>query len=363
MWQGIYGHDAVVRQFGQSLANNRLASSYLFLGPPGVGKRTFAWKLAKALLCGGRADGATSRETAQPTSGQLIDPCDTCESCRLLEAGNHPDIDTARLPADKRVLPIKLFIGDRAHRNQEGLCHNLAMRPMLGERRVAIIDDADHLTPESSNCLLKTLEEPAPGATLILIGTSRARQLPTILSRTQIVRFSPLAPDVMRDLLIQTNIVTEPSGAARLAQRSGGSLERARTLADPQMSEFEERLLPQLAPSRFDSRHLVVEVTDFVNQGGKENNDRRRRLRHVFQVVGGHFRQTMYVSCGAPPPHGLAGIQATETCSPELALAAIDRCLDAEVELDRNANQATLVECWLDDLARIFMGSSPPSAN
>ena len=107
MWHGILGHDAVVEQFRHSLNHGRLASSYLFLGPSGVGKRTFALKLAQALLC-------QSRDAAE------LDPCGECESCLLAAAGNHPDLDVIQLPEDKRWLPVELFLGDREHRKTRG---------------------------------------------------------------------------------------------------------------------------------------------------------------------------------------------------------------------------------------------------
>ena len=65
----------------------------------------------------------------------------------------------------------------------EGLCHDIALRPFMGGYKVALIDDADYLNAEGANCLLKTLEEPPPRSVLILIGTSPAKQLPTIRSR------------------------------------------------------------------------------------------------------------------------------------------------------------------------------------
>ncbi len=350
MWHGIDGHDCVVDRFRQSLANGRLGSSYLFLGPAGVGKHTMALKLAQGLLCQGSA-------------AEEIDPCGQCESCRLLEAGNHPDLDLVGLPAGKRWLPVELFIGDRDHRHKVGLCHNIALRPMLGRRRIAIIDQADHLTIESANSLLKTLEEPPAGAVLFLIGTSRSRQLPTILSRTQIVRFSPLSSEVVARLLLQQEIAADQTQAMALAQQSEGTLERAIELADPEIWQLSQRLPKLLAPEAFDPVRLGAEFTAIVNTAGKEADSRRRKLRAIFQLVGDRFRQVLRNSCGVASEKAelqtLAGEPQLELgpSAQALALAALDRCLEAEQQLDRNANQATLLECWLDDLAEILTGS------
>ena len=329
MWQGIQGHDALVERFRRSLAAGRLAASYLFLGPSGIGKRMFAIKLAQALLC----------QRCQPHSLEpSLEPCGQCDSCQLLLAGNHPDLDLVGLPAGKSILPIKLFVGEKERRHQEGLCYNISRRPQMGQRRVAIIDDADHFNTESANCLLKTLEEPPPGAVMILLGTSRGRQLPTILSRTQTVRFSPLSNEILCQLLLEQQIASDEAQASQLAKLCGGSLSKAASLVDPELWEMQQRLMPQLVPGRLDSVRLALDLMAFVNQAGKEADLRRRRLRSLFQMVATHFRQELRsVSADA-----------------EVALAVLDRCLEAEIQLDRNANQATLLECWLDDLASLF---------
>ena len=105
---------------------------------------------------------------------------------------------------------------------REGLCYDIALKPYSGRRKVAIIDDADYLNKEGANCLLKTLEEPPPKSLLILIGTSEQRQLPTIRSRCQIVRFQPLPEQDVAELLLAT-------GACEDAERwPGGRRRRAR---------------------------------------------------------------------------------------------------------------------------------------
>jgi len=229
---------------------------------------------------------------------------------------------------------------------------------------VAIIDDADHLTSESANCLLKTLEEPPRGAVLILIGTSRSRQLPTILSRVQIVQFDPLPTEVVSQLLCDMQIASDPTHASMLAKRSSGSLQTALELADPELWALEERLLQKLTPTDFESVPLAAELIALVNQAGKEANVRRQRLRAIFRMVGNLFRRVLRASCGVADDHGdpqTAAIEAWLRLGPvaeSSALAALDRCLEAESQLDRNANQATLLECWLDDLAEIFSQAS-----
>jgi DNA polymerase-3 subunit delta' len=121
MWQGIIGHDDVVERFRRTLTAGRLASTYLLVGPPGVGKKRFALELAHALLC---------TESAESD----LQHCGLCDSCRMFVAGNHPDLEVVGLPAEKSSLPIELFIGDKEHRNEEGLCHSLSARPFFGRR-------------------------------------------------------------------------------------------------------------------------------------------------------------------------------------------------------------------------------------
>jgi len=335
MWQGVYGHDDIAEQFRQTLTVGRLASTYLFIGPEGVGKRTFALKLAQALLC-------------MENDPARLEPCGQCESCRLVAVGNHPDLDVIGLLPGKRELLIRQFIGEDETRNREGLCHNLALRPMLGQRRVAIIDDADWLRIESANCLLKTLEEPPPGAVIILIGTSRSRQLPTLLSRAQIVRFMPLPPDAMRELILTEGFAADEEAATKLAERSGGSLARARDLADAALWEMRDRFFAQWNVGDLDVSRLVRELDEFINAAGKEADARRQRFRQFLGLVADAFRQSLRATAAADSID-------------EATLAALDRCLEAEEQIDRNANQSTLLESWIDELDALLGRRTEPA--
>ena len=343
-WHGIYGHDELVEQFRRALKRRRLASSFLFSGPAGVGKRAFALQLAQAMLCQTRPE-------------EILDPCGTCPSCVQVAAGTHPDLDVVGKPDDKSFIPLELLIGDRDHRRREGLCHNIAMKPFLGGRKIAVLDDADHLNAEGANSLLKTLEEPPPRSALVLIGTSPAKQLPTIRSRCQLIRFRPLEVDVVAELLVSKGFVTDPTEAGRLAQYSEGSLQRALELADPALWSFRNTLLEQLSEPVLRSVDLARTIAAFVDEAGKEAAARRARLRQVVAFAAEFYRQLLHAQCGVAVSRDRELQQHVEQAMErgqndrELSAARLDRCLDAAAGIDRNANQSTLTECWLDDLA------------
>jgi DNA polymerase-3 subunit delta' len=345
-WQGIEGHDEVVEQFRRSLARGRLASTYLFVGPGGVGKHAFAQKFAQTLLC----------LTNPP---ERLEPCGCCPGCLQVLAGTHPDLIVVAKPAEKSEIPVQLLIGAGEKRMHEGLCHDISLKPFMGGRRVAIIDDADYLNEEGANCLLKTLEEPPPRSVIILVGTSADRQLPTIRSRSQIIRFRPLAGEVVTSLLVAEGVAPNRDEAARLAAYSEGSLARARELADAELWKFRGELLKGLSEPRLDGVRLAKAVLAFVDEAGKEAPLRRARARQLVAFAADFYRQLVRRLNGASPPADselaaqIERASATWPAGDETAAACAERCLEALGHIDRNANQAIWIEGWLDDLARL----------
>ena len=174
-WQRVRGHDGLVEAFDRVVQRGRLAHAYFFAGPSGVGKRLFANELAKALLC-------------ESTAKSRLEACDHCSACLQVDAGSHPDFFVVSKPPDTVTIPIE---------SMRDLSRDLSHKPARGHGKIAIVDDADYLTdpttPAAANAFLKTLEEPPPRSVLILIGTDSDLQLPTIISRCQIVRFSAVA--------------------------------------------------------------------------------------------------------------------------------------------------------------------------
>lgn len=344
-WQGMEGHDEIVAKFQRALARGRLASTFLFVGAEGIGKRTFALKLAQALLC-------------QRNPAAALDPCGTCEACVQVAAGTHPDLILVAKPADKSVIPVELLIGSGEKRMQEGLCHEIGLKAFCGGRKVAIIDDADDLNVEGANALLKTLEEPPADSVIILVGTSVEKQLPTIRSRSQLVAFRPLHPAVVARLLLKQQIVDSPAAAATLAQYSEGSLGRARALADPELWKFRAEFLQRLAQAPLNSPALARDVLAFVEAAGKEAPARRERARQLISFAAELYRQVIRTLSGSPAAadevlSASAAKLGVAIGDAESAALAVERCLDAIAHIDRNVHQATAIECWLDDLARL----------
>lgn len=353
-WQGIEGHDEVAERFRRALSSGRLASSFLFVGEAGIGKRLFAEKLAQALLC-------------PSVPEEQLAPCGKCTSCVQVASRTHPDFYVIEKPPDRGSIPLSLFIGDDAHRMREGLCHDIALKPFMGGRKVAIIDDADTLGEESANCLLKTLEEPPPRSVLILIATSADKQLPTIRSRCQTIRFRPLSTEAVAEILESRGLIVDPQQARRAAGFSEGSLQRALDLADDDLWAFRQQLLRALSSPRMESVALARELVAFVDAAGKEAPVRRARARQVIGFAIDFYRQLLRALCGLSPLGDDQLLGAVEQARAawshdvETAAACIDRSLDAWAHVDRNAHQATLLECWLDDLARTVETAPSPA--
>jgi DNA polymerase-3 subunit delta' len=347
-WHSIEGHDDVVEKFRRALQRRRLASSFLFAGPDGVGKRTFASKLAQTMLCEVRPEAE-------------MDPCEECPGCIQVKAESHPDLILVSKPPDKTLLPLELLIGDPEHRNRRGLCHDIALKPFAGRRKIAIIDDADFLNPEGANSLLKTLEEPAPGSLLILIGTSPAKQLPTIRSRCQLIRFGPLSETMVAELLVRQRLVDDSSAAKRLAAHSSGSLGDAMEMAGSELWDLRGRLLERLADPVPDSVRLAKAVLTFVDEAGSEPSARRQALRQAIAAGADFYRHLLRGLVGHPPSgeselrRAVDRAMSTWPGDEILAAECLERCLEAARQFERNAHQANLVECWLDDLANIII--------
>ena len=211
------GNPRVKTVLKRMLTTGRLPGALLFTGEEGIGKKLFALEVARALNCRTPKDH---------------EACGVCSSCTRIATLNYPQREDAEewtqiiwtnLPdvglvvAPKRVLRVEQMRQIEKEAN---------FRPFEGKARVFLIDEADKLNDASANALLKVLEEPPRTSHLILITARPAMLLPTILSRCQMIRFSPLTPDEIESHLLKNKLVDAKTARLR-ARAAGGSIGRA----------------------------------------------------------------------------------------------------------------------------------------
>ena len=173
MFENIIGNTNIKTVLEKSIKQNKLSHSYLFVGIQGIGKKMIATEFAKMILC-------------------LDDNkyCNHCKSCIEFDTNNNPDF--VLISPDENNIKIEQ-IRDIQKRIQE--------KPIISEKKVYIIDNADLMTTEAQNCLLKTLEEPPEFAVIILIGSNSNTFLPTIKSRCTIMNFNKISDEEMTKYL------------------------------------------------------------------------------------------------------------------------------------------------------------------
>lgn len=353
-WNQIVGHESVRQRFERIWKSGRVASTWLFVGPDGVGKRTFAMQLARTILC-------------EKNRGDPFDSCDQCPGCLQVINGAHPDLIQIAKPADKSIIPLKLLIGEQGHRHDEGLCHAISLKSVRGMGKVAIIDDADCLNQEGANAMLKTLEEPPPGTLLILIGTGLNQQLPTILSRCQIARFDPMRPDeVVRALhTLQEFEAIRP--LEELAELSGGNVQMAILMNDPEVYEFRKRWLADLSLLDPAADEAGKRLVKFAEDAGKENAMRRERMQMVANVALVFFQTVLHQFCNIESDVDSETVQAARAAvlahdiDPDQVGRCIDRTVEFQGHIAANVGLASAVEPWLDDLSALLGGKLPAS--
>jgi DNA polymerase-3 subunit delta' len=194
MWNVIERAD-VVSKLQSGLRAGRLPNAYLLVGPAHIGKMTLAINLSQALNC-----------------NAIEKPCGECVSCRKIAAGKHADVQVIGLVSTGKEKLSKEISIDQVRDMQ----HSANLPPFEGCFKVFIIDGAELLSNEASNCLLKALEEPVENVLFILLTANERRLLPTVISRCQRLELLPLPPASIEKKLLDRGIEAD---RARLFSR------------------------------------------------------------------------------------------------------------------------------------------------
>ncbi len=204
MWQ-VIGQNRAVSLLQRSLETDSLAHAYLFVGPAHVGKMALALNLAQALNC----------EAVEP-------PCGQCDSCQKVASAKHADVQIIGLGHNgdsTEARPRAEISIDQIRQVQ----HSANLPPFEGRHKVFIIDEAELLSIEAANCLLKTLEEPVGEVVFILLATNERLLPATVVSRCQLVELFPM-PVGEIEAALNKNRGVEPEKAKLLARLSHGCL-------------------------------------------------------------------------------------------------------------------------------------------
>ncbi|MCA8926436.1 MAG: DNA polymerase III subunit delta' [Alphaproteobacteria bacterium] len=229
---GLVGHARAEETLLAAVTGGRLPHAWLFLGAKGIGKATLAFRFARFLLAGGagapvdEGPGLFGEEPppTAATAGLAMDPEDPV--FRRVAAKGHADLMV--LDADSAT-GRSTTIPAEAVRGLGPFLHQTAGE---GGRRVVIVDALDELNPTGANALLKLVEEPPPGAVLLLVAHSMARVLPTIRSRCRLLRLAPLSQEDVRTVLAEQRPTEDPQALADAAALAEGSPGRALALLE-----------------------------------------------------------------------------------------------------------------------------------
>jgi len=241
----IVGHQKQVEIVRQALNHGRLHHAYLFVGMEGVGKKTIALGLAKAIHC----------------SAATGDFCGACPDCARIQDSNHPDVRIIEPLAGKKEISIQQI---------RELEKELNFRSFSGKKKIAILDPANLMNLSAQNALLKTLEEPPQDSLLILIAANGGALLPTLRSRCLRISFGPLARDLISGFLVSCKGFAAET-AEFLAAMSLGSLGAVVSIDTQELLERRREWVRLISGVRAGDYRAAIDAAEAL-AGSKEDS-------------------------------------------------------------------------------------------
>lgn len=241
----IIGHEQIKEHFQKAIEANKVSHAYILTGEAGMGRKSLAHAFALTLLC---------------EKGKS-EPCMECHACKQVLSGNHPDLIhvTHEKPGSIGVDDIREQIND-----------TIMVRPYSSYYKIYIVDEAEKMTQQAQNALLKTIEEPPSYAVIILLTTNQDAFLPTILSRCVQMKLKPLRDFVIKSYLVETMHVPE-ADADVYAAFARGNLGKAITIASSE--DFKRLHQGMLNLVRHISDMDISELLNQIRDMKEENYD------------------------------------------------------------------------------------------
>ena len=323
-FEEIWGQQEAVDRIVEGLRKNRLAPALVLHGPEGVGKTLLALLLARTLTC------PDAREAA----------CGNCPSCRKIQPPDcrHPDI--RRLGPQGRDIRIQQI---------RDLIREIQVRPMEGKRRVFLIDPADRMTSEAANALLKTLEEPPPRSSILLVTSKYHSLLPTVRSRCQVIRLQTVDRDTVYRFMVEAE-QREESEADLIASLCEGRIAQAATFDVQDYCKRRDRLLSMIGDLK--GRHYGSAVIHHAEQLSHQVEELRRNL-DILLLLFRDIACLVHLGDSAPIANGDRQETLMEIAG-RFGLRShniVERIEETRRDLAKNVNRYLAMQVLLFDLA------------
>jgi len=359
----IFCQDKAISILQRGCTADKMPHSYIFAGAEGIGKFKTAREWAKMLLCKNPV-----------TEKNFADSCGSCESCRLFEAGSHPDFDfiykelleftkpenkNKKTPVELAIDVIRVFLLDK-----------VSTRPTLSQRKIYVVSEAEKLNSSSQNAMLKVLEEPPAYCTIILLCTRMENLLPTTKSRCRIIRFLPIDSDKIADHLKSMGLEDKKVRYfARLAQGSLGQACRwaELELAGANLYQTKQKLLSSisnyeladslnLAEWLISERKKITDIWSDLEQNTSKTDIARRAAKTLIHIIISALHDAMKLN--AEGPQGLINFDQKELIKsisrrldPEQSAEKITNAYESLHWLESNVNEKLIFEQLLLNLA------------
>lgn len=321
MFHEILGHEQIKEHFHNALMSEKISHAYILSGETGMGKKSLANAFALSLLC----------------ENQKTDPCGSCPACKQVLSGSHPDLIyvTHEKPASIGVDDIRIQINDA-----------IQVRPYSSPYKIFIVDEAEKMTQQAQNALLKTIEEPPSYAVILLLTTNQDAFLPTILSRCVKLKLKPLRDEVIKNYLSDTMKMSSVD-AEVYAAFSRGNLGKAIAIASSEVfHEMHQSMVKLLSRIKMMD---ISEILDWI----KEIKDQGYDIKECIEFIQMWYRDVLLYKAAEDEESLIFRneVRTIRDISTGSSYEGIERILEAmdqaRVRLEANVNMELALELML----------------